>query len=192
MPSNTQQVTPPFNTAGFVYIKRQQHFTPSRPRRPTCTFFFFFFPMENSGEELSSTVASHSFSGDGGNAASEESGWTSYIDYFMETQRHKEEVSRAGDPSTDDAGRCGSTSKCSSDTGVGASTWLPALEEPSTVVSRRLSLREGWRRKKVMYDESLQDTATSPISSPKVRAQLQAYYLSPSLSLSLCVFILHM
>ncbi|EES13316.1 hypothetical protein BDA96_07G033800 [Sorghum bicolor] len=124
--------------------------------------------MENSGEELSSTVASHSFSGDGGNAASEESGWTSYIDYFMETQRHKEEVSRAGDPSTDDAGRCGSTSKCSSDTGVGASTWLPALEEPSTVVSRRLSLREGWRRKKVMYDESLQDTATSPISSPKL------------------------
>lgn len=91
----------------------------------------------------------------------------------METQqRHKvEEVSRAGDPSTDEdaAGRCSSTSECSSDTGVGASTWLPALVEPS-VVSRRLSLREGWRKKKVLYDESLEDTATSPISSPKVRA----------------------
>jgi hypothetical protein len=39
-------------------------------------------------------------------------------------------------------------------------------------VSRRLSLKEGWRKKKkkVMYDESLEDTATSPISSPKVRA----------------------
>ncbi|CAD6246574.1 unnamed protein product [Miscanthus lutarioriparius] len=129
--------------------------------------------MENSGEDLSST-ASHSFSGDGGSASSEESGWTSYIDYFMETQqqqRRKEEVSRrAGDPSTDDAGagrRCSSTSECSSDTGVGASTWLPVLAEPS-VVSRRLSLREGWRRKKVMYDESLEDTATSPISSPKL------------------------
>jgi len=155
--------------------------------------------MENSGEDLSST-ASHSFSGDGGSASSEESGWTSYIDYFMETQqqqRRKEEVSRrAGDPSTNDAGagrRCSSTSECSSDTGVGASTWLPVLAEPS-VVSRRLSLREGWRRKKVMYDESLEDTATSPISSPKVRAYLQAYYyvlhnrfLSLSLSLSLCV-----
>ncbi|CAD6266547.1 unnamed protein product [Miscanthus lutarioriparius] len=90
--------------------------------------------MENSGEDLSST-ASHSFSGDGGSASSEESGWTSYIDYFMETQqqqRRKEEVSRrAGDPSTDDAGagrRCSSTSECSSDTGVGASTWLPLIE----------------------------------------------------------------
>jgi hypothetical protein len=146
--------------------------------------------MENSGEDLSST-ASHSFSGDGGSASSEESGWTSYIDYFMETQqqqRRKEEVSRrAGDPSTDDAGagrRCSYTSECSSDTGVGASTWLPVLAEPS-VVSRRLSLREGWRRKKVMYD-----AATSPINSPKVRAYLQAYYyVLHNRSLCVCVCV---
>ncbi|TKW09113.1 hypothetical protein SEVIR_6G071700v4 [Setaria viridis] len=126
--------------------------------------------MENSGEELSST-ANRSFSGDGSAAASEEeSGWTSYIDYFMKTQRRqKGEASLSADAlSTDDAGGCRSTSECSGDCGVGASTRLPALVEPS-VVSRRLSLKEGWgKKKKVLYDESLEDTATSPISSPKL------------------------
>jgi len=124
--------------------------------------------MENSGEDLSST-ANHFFSsGDGSAAGSEESGWTSYIDYFMEMQqRQKGEASlAAGALSTDDdVGRCRSSSDHSGDCGLGASTRLPS------VVSRRLSLKEGWRRrKKVLYDESLEDTATSPISSPKVRA----------------------
>lgn len=132
------------------------------------------------GEDLSSTAASgHSCSGDDG----EESGWTSYIDYFMETQQRRRrkqgDVSRAaaGDgPSTDDdAGRRrSSTAECSSGAGVGASSsCLPPpvlVDPPVVVVSRRLSLREGWRRKKVLHDESLEDTATSPISSPKVRA----------------------
>ncbi|RLN04702.1 uncharacterized protein C2845_PM13G02390 [Panicum miliaceum] len=123
--------------------------------------------MENSGGGLSST-ANHFFSGDGSAAAaSEESGWTSYIDYFMETQqRQKGEASLAAGALSDNVGRCRSTSEYSGDCGVGASTRLPALVEPS-VVSRRLSLKEGWRRK-VMYDESLEDTATSPISSPKL------------------------
>jgi len=123
--------------------------------------------MENSGEDLSST-ANHFSSGDGSAAAaSEESGWTSYIDYFMEMQQlQKGEASLAGGAlSTDDVGRCRSTSEHSGDCGLGASTRLPS------VVSRRLSLKEGWRRrKKVLYDESLEDTATSPISSPNVRA----------------------
>ncbi|KAG2581437.1 hypothetical protein PVAP13_6KG032900 [Panicum virgatum] len=127
--------------------------------------------MENSGQDLSST-ANHFFSsGDGSAAASVESGWKSYIDYFMEMQqRQKGEASLAtGGLSTDDVGRCRSTSEYSGDCGLGASTRLPALVEPS-VVSRRLSLKEGWRRKKkVLYDESLEDTATSPISSPKLR-----------------------
>ena len=86
-------------------------------------------------------------------------------------QRQKGEASlAAGALSTDDdVGRCRSSSDHSGDCGLGASTRLPALVEPS-VVSRRLSLKEGWRRrKKVLYD-SLEDTATSPISSPKVRA----------------------
>ncbi|KAG2576575.1 hypothetical protein PVAP13_6NG031100 [Panicum virgatum] len=127
--------------------------------------------MENSGEDLSST-ANHFFSsGDGSAAASEESGWTSYIDYFMEMQQRKkgEASLAAGALSTDDdVGRCRSSSDHSGDCGLGAFTWLPALVEPS-VVSRRLSLKEGWRRKKkIMYDESLEDTATSPISSPKL------------------------
>nr|ACG38347.1 hypothetical protein [Zea mays] len=131
------------------------------------------------GEDLSSTAASsrHSYSGDDG----EESGWTSYIDYFMETQQRRRrrkqgDVSRAaGDgPSTDDdAGRRrSSTAECSSGAGVGASSsCLPPpvlVDPPVVVVSRRLSLREGWRRKKVLHDESLEDTATSPISSPKL------------------------
>ncbi|CAO2164495.1 unnamed protein product [Urochloa humidicola] len=121
--------------------------------------------MENSGEDLSST-ANHSISGDGSAAASEESGWTSYIDYFMETQRR----SAAANPSTDDGVGCRSTSECSGGgCGEGGGfTRLPALVEPS-MVPRRLSLKEGWRRKKkVLYDESLEDTATSPISSPKL------------------------
>ena len=85
-------------------------------------------------------------------------------------QLQKGEASLAGGAlSTDDVGRCRSSSDHSGDCGLGAFTRLPALVEPS-VVSRRLSLKEGWRRKKVMYDESLEDTATSPISSPKVRA----------------------
>ncbi|PVH36233.1 hypothetical protein PAHAL_6G026100 [Panicum hallii] len=129
--------------------------------------------MENSGEDLSST-ANHFSSGDGSVATSEESGWTSYIDYFMETQqRQKGEASlAAGALSTEDVGRCRSTSEYSGDCGVGAPTRLPALVEPS-VVSRRLSLKEGWRRKKVLYDESLEDTATSPISSPKLIDELR-------------------
>ncbi|CAO2210209.1 unnamed protein product [Urochloa humidicola] len=125
--------------------------------------------MENSGEDLSSS-ANHSFSGDGSAAASEESGWTSYIDYFMETQRRQKESGRTANPSTDDDVERRSTSECSAGgCGVGGGfTWLPALVEP-TMVSRRLSLKEGWRRKKkVLYDESLEDTATSPISSPKL------------------------
>ncbi|RLM60973.1 uncharacterized protein C2845_PM14G02020 [Panicum miliaceum] len=130
--------------------------------------------MENSGEDLSST-ANHFSSGDGSAAASEESGWTSYIDYFMEMQqRQKGEASlAAGALSTEDVGRCHSTSEYSGDCRVGASTRLSALVEPS-VVSRRLSLKEGWRRrKKVLYDESLEDTATSPISSPKLIDELR-------------------
>ncbi|CAO2186851.1 unnamed protein product [Urochloa humidicola] len=125
--------------------------------------------MENSGEDLSST-ANRSISGDGSAAASEESGWTSYIDYFMETQRRQKEASSAANSSTDDGVGCRSTSECSGGgCGVGGGfTQLPALVEPS-MVPRRLSLKEGWRRKKkVLYDESLEDTATSPISSPKL------------------------
>ncbi|KAJ1267158.1 hypothetical protein BS78_07G035200 [Paspalum vaginatum] len=129
--------------------------------------------MENLGEDHSST-ANQSFSDDGGDgggaAASEESGWTSYIDYFMETQHGQAvETSTAADPSTDDVGRrCRSTSEYSVDCGAGGSTQLPALVEPSAV-SRRLRLKEDWmRKKKVLYDESLEDTATSPISSPKL------------------------
>ncbi|OEL17574.1 hypothetical protein BAE44_0021407 [Dichanthelium oligosanthes] len=126
--------------------------------------------MENSGEDLSYT-ANHSSGDDGSAAASEESGWTSYIDYFMETQRRQKgeaSLAAADALSTDDVGRCRSTSECSGDCGVGASTRLPALVEPS-VVSKRLNLEEGWRKKKkVLYDESLEDTATSPISSPKL------------------------
>ncbi|XP_062191021.1 vascular-related unknown protein 1-like [Phragmites australis] len=119
--------------------------------------------MENSSQDLSST-ANHSFSGDGD--ASEESGWTSYIDYFMETQRPQKEESGA-DPSTGDVG-CRSASEYSGDcAGIGGSTRLPALVEPSKA-SGRLSLKKEGRRKKVLYDESLEDTATSPISSPKL------------------------
>ncbi|XP_062196673.1 vascular-related unknown protein 1-like [Phragmites australis] len=125
--------------------------------------------MESSTEGLSST-ANHSFSGDGDGdgEASEESGWTSYIDYFMETQgRQKEEESSVADPSADDVGRR-STSECSAECAVGGSTRLPALVEPSEA-SRRLRLKkEGRTTKKVLYDESLEDTATSPISSPKL------------------------
>ncbi|KAF8669880.1 hypothetical protein HU200_051057 [Digitaria exilis] len=129
--------------------------------------------MENSGEDLSSSTANHSFSGDGSAAGSDESGWTSYIDYFMETQRRqkaKGEASLSAEAlSTDNVGGYHSTSENSGDCGVGASTRLPVLLEPSAV-SKRLSLKEGWRRrkKKVLYDESLEDTATSPISSPKL------------------------
>ncbi|KAK3122667.1 hypothetical protein QOZ80_8AG0616570 [Eleusine coracana subsp. coracana] len=126
--------------------------------------------MENSSTEaLSYTANHHSFSvtGDGGNA-SEESGWTSYIDYFMETERRQEEeASSAASSSTEDVGRR-STSQYSCDCAVACSSRLPALIEPSEASRRRrLRLKEG-RGKKVMYDESLEDTATSPISSPKL------------------------
>ncbi|CAL5004214.1 unnamed protein product [Urochloa decumbens] len=126
--------------------------------------------MENSDEDLSSTANHFFFSGDGNTAASEESGWTSYINYFMETQRRQKEASSAANPSTDDDVGRRSTTECSAGgCGVGGGfTRLPALVEPS-MVPRRLSLKEDWRRKKkVLYDESLEDTATSPISSPKL------------------------
>ncbi|KAK3120968.1 hypothetical protein QOZ80_8BG0644100 [Eleusine coracana subsp. coracana] len=127
--------------------------------------------MENSSTEALSYTANHSFSGtgDGGNA-SEESGWTSYIDYFMETQRRQEEeASSAASSSTEeeDVGRR-SSSQYSCDCAVACSSRLPALIEPSEASRRRrLRIKKG-RGKKVMYDESLEDTATSPISSPKL------------------------
>lgn len=137
--------------------------------------------MENTTEGDLSSTANHPFSGSGDecSAASEESGWTTYIDYFMETQQqHKETSSTCTSPSTNDIGR--STSENSTgDHGVGSGAIasfaeaprLPALVDPSEV-SRRLSFRkkEGIWRKKLLHDESLEDTATSPISSPKVRA----------------------
>jgi hypothetical protein len=128
--------------------------------------------MENSTEDRSSP-ANHSYSGAGAGNASEESGWTSYIDYFMETQRRQEDASGCAAPSTeDDVGSCSSTSHYGGDCAVGGSSWLlPALIEPSEE-SRKLSLKRESRRKKAMYDDSLEDTATSPIRSPKVRARL--------------------
>ncbi|TVU43460.1 hypothetical protein EJB05_09935 [Eragrostis curvula] len=121
--------------------------------------------MENSTEDLSSTATNHcSFSGAG--EASEESGWTSYIDYFMETQRRQKEEAISAALSTDDVGSR-SISQYSGDCG---SSRLPALTEPSEA-SRRLRLKkEGRRKKMVVHDESLelQDTATSPMSSPKL------------------------
>jgi hypothetical protein len=121
--------------------------------------------MDNSTEDLSST-ANHS---SGAGNASEESGWTPYIDYFMETQRRQEDASGAVAPSTDEVGSCSSTSHYGGDCAVGGSSWLlPALVEPSEASPRKLSLKRESRRKKVMYDESLEDTATSPIISPEV------------------------
>ncbi|KAL6857257.1 hypothetical protein ACP4OV_018639 [Aristida adscensionis] len=114
--------------------------------------------------DLSST-ANHSFSGDDGAAASEESGWTSYIDYFMETQRRQKEAS------SDDNGPRRSTSEYDGDQRVGggegssiASSFAGAPRVPEA--SRRL--KKVGRRKKVLHDDSLEDTATSPISSPKL------------------------
>ncbi|KAL5223356.1 hypothetical protein ABZP36_028069 [Zizania latifolia] len=117
-------------------------------------------------------MTNHSFSGsgEGCTAASDESGWTSYIDYFMETQRkqqqqhHQQDIYKASTASaTDDVGRPRSPGDHE------AQSPSPELVEPSEV-SRRSSFRNEGRRKKrlLMYDESLEDTATSPISNPKL------------------------
>ncbi|KAL5230934.1 hypothetical protein ABZP36_029710 [Zizania latifolia] len=130
--------------------------------------------------DLSSMTNHSSGSGGGCSAASEESGWTSYVDYFMETQQQpqqqqeEEEAAASAASATDDIGR-----RPRSSSGDDREAQPPLLElvEPSEV-SRRVSFRkEGRRRKKLLmeYDESLEDTATSPISSPKLIDSRDSY-----------------
>ncbi|KAG8086741.1 hypothetical protein GUJ93_ZPchr0010g10431 [Zizania palustris] len=128
--------------------------------------------------DLSSMTSWHSSgSGGGCSAVSEESGWTSYIDYFMETQQQqqreeKKEAAAAAraDSATDDIGRRPRSSS-SGDDRAAQPPLLERLVEPSEASRRSVSFvrKEGRRRKKLlMYDESLEDTATSRIiSSPK-------------------------
>ncbi|KAF0914120.1 hypothetical protein E2562_026516 [Oryza meyeriana var. granulata] len=109
---------------------------------------------------LSSMACHSSGSGDGCSATSGESGWTTYIDYFMEAQQQQKQE----EASTDDLGR----SRSSSSGDHEAQSPLPELVEPSSLDA---SGRLRWRKKKelgMLYDESLEDTATSPISSPKM------------------------
>ncbi|KAL6658848.1 hypothetical protein ACP70R_002888 [Stipagrostis hirtigluma subsp. patula] len=120
--------------------------------------------METTTQDDLSSTANQSFFSDEG-TASEESGWTSYIDYFMETQRRQKEASNDDSRPTSeyDGGHCGA------EAGAIASSFaeeprLPALVEPSSEASRRL--KKLGRKKVDLCDESLEDTATSPISRP--------------------------
>ncbi|KAG8046435.1 hypothetical protein GUJ93_ZPchr0008g11658 [Zizania palustris] len=92
----------------------------------------------------------------------------------METQRQQQQQQQQQQEEEED--KAASTASAADDIGRPrspgdheAQSPSPELVEPSGV-SRRSSFRNEGRRKKrlLMYDESLEDTATSPISNPKL------------------------
>lgn len=96
---------------------------------------------------------------------SEESGWTSYFDEFFAKQKMDQQVSggRINENSclVSDAASVVVDQKKFSESGrgiLGTSTL--------TKLSKTLDIKK--RNKEILYDDSLEDTASSPVNSPKI------------------------
>ncbi|KAJ8459061.1 hypothetical protein OPV22_031987 [Ensete ventricosum] len=108
-------------------------------------------------EESKNPSANSAFRPKDGSASSEESGWTMYFEDFMASEQRKAAGGFSfgvvsGSSMISDAASC--------------VAWKPS--SASLQVSenyRKLSLK---KRKGLLHDDSLEDTASSPVNSPKV------------------------
>ncbi|XP_010930685.1 vascular-related unknown protein 1 [Elaeis guineensis] len=91
-----------------------------------------------------------------GTPSSEESGWTMYFEDFLASERKEEDgcsFSIAGGSSISDAASC--------------VAWKPSAGAETTKSCKKLSFKKR-KAKGVLDDDSLEDTASSPVNSPKV------------------------
>uniref|UniRef100_A0A1D1YRC9 Integrator complex subunit 2 n=1 Tax=Anthurium amnicola TaxID=1678845 RepID=A0A1D1YRC9_9ARAE len=113
-------------------------------------------------ESSACSSMSKAFSRSGGAASSsEESGWTEYFDYFMASEKGETTGSR---PSDDGSEAADGLSSLVSDA---ASCVLAWSASPTRKVALPKSCKNLKRRTR-LEDDSLEDTASSPVSSPKV------------------------
>ncbi|CAL9169870.1 unnamed protein product [Musa hybrid cultivar] len=117
-------------------------------------------------EESINPTANSAFRPKDGSASSEESGWTMYFEDFMASEERKAAGGFSfgvvsGSSMISDAASC--------------VAWKPS--SASLQVSenyRKLSLK---KRKGLLHDDSLEDTASSPVNSPKVTTTTTSFRL---------------
>ncbi|CAL9135840.1 unnamed protein product [Musa textilis] len=122
-------------------------------------------------EESINPSANSAFRPKDGSASSEESGWTLYFEDFMASEERK----AAGGFSF--GAVCGSSMISDAASCV---AWKPSSASLQLSENyRKLSLK---KRKGLLHDDSLEDTASSPVNSPKVTTttsfHLILYFLS--------------
>ncbi|KAL9242088.1 hypothetical protein vseg_016124 [Gypsophila vaccaria] len=100
--------------------------------------------------------------------SSEESGWTQYIDGFSEYNRNmKEDEVMVSSESSGDA----VTGSMVSDAGSNPE-WKQKLLNGLPNFQKKLNFKTKMRSQEMSVDDSLEDTASSPVNSPKVSAFL--------------------
>ncbi|CAL9186308.1 unnamed protein product, partial [Musa hybrid cultivar] len=118
-------------------------------------------PFSRMEESINSSMNGASCAKDG-SASSEESGWTMYFEEFMASEERK----AAGGFSSGVVGGFSIVSDAASCVAFDPSS--PGLEV-SEEKYRKLSLKKKKKRGKgLLDDDSLEDTASSPVNSPKV------------------------
>lgn len=117
-----------------------------------------YLPLPKMEESINSSMDS-AFLSKVGSASSEESGWTMYFEDFMATAAEK-----AGGVFSS-----GAVSEPSVVSDAASSVaWKLSASFEVTEDYRELSLKKT-KGKRLVDDDSLEDTASSPVSSPKVR-----------------------
>ncbi|CAL9129544.1 unnamed protein product, partial [Musa textilis] len=117
-----------------------------------------YLPLPKMEESINSSMDSAFFS-KVGSASSEESGWTIYFEDFMATAAEK-----AGGVFS--SGAVGESSVVSD--AASSVVWKLSASFEVTEDYRELSLKKA-KGKRLVDDDSLEDTASSPVSSPKAR-----------------------
>ncbi|PIA31955.1 hypothetical protein AQUCO_04700076v1 [Aquilegia coerulea] len=102
----------------------------------------------------------------------EESGWTSYFDDYF-TNNNREFSSN-----TDCFSDFGSSSLVS-DAASGTHVGLKFSENMERSTSRQISFKKRRTRDVVAFDDALEDTASSPVNSPKVSDLKRQVYVNP-------------
>ncbi|XP_047335942.1 vascular-related unknown protein 1-like [Impatiens glandulifera] len=96
----------------------------------------------------------------------EESGWTSYFEDFEMMNQRDDQKEKIGNSYSNNSNR----SIVSGDVSSAAAAWkIITAGTSQTPPPKKLNLRKKTRTEKVSdFDDSLEDTATSPVSSPKM------------------------
>ncbi|KAL7000157.1 hypothetical protein U1Q18_001307 [Sarracenia purpurea var. burkii] len=113
--------------------------------------------------------------------APEESGWTSYFEDFLSKQRAEQTslLSESfGSPSfvSDAASRV--PCKTNNYNQIAGAVCFPKDGSPPMMPPKKLSFKKT-RTKEISYDDSLEDTASSPVNSPKVSSLKHMDLINP-------------